>query len=891
MHPAPEVPTGHAGQGTVVFTIVSRNYFHFAINLMASVAEHLPGASRVVAICDEPEGLVSPDTGIELLGIEDIGIAALDAMVVQYSILELNTAIKPFVFSRLFADAAAERVIYFDPDIQLFGSGAPLLKHLHEADVVLTPHLTAPLADDKHPSDISILQSGTYNLGFVAMRRCDDTARLLRWWQAKLERDCVVDIPRGLFTDQKWMDLVPGFCERTVIERHPGWNVAYWNLMHRRVESGPDGFTVNGLPLFFFHFSGYDPRSGSISKHQDRFTLAACAPATQRLFALYTQNLIAAGKERFAAMPYAFAKLADGTPLPDCARRAVRRHLDWSRPRPPLRSAAGAQFVIDFVRQPVDALQPPVSRLALQLYEDRADLQAAFPDMLASRREAFLNWFAERAGPEAGITGGLMQAQATTATVSPGAPVHAPMKGPADPGAAVAAIAALAPAATPAAPTPSSATAPVLPYRLVYRLAWRARHVLRPMTSLAFRQRMREGLLRRAFPVASTTSAPTSPAMTPTVARHPPGVTVIGYVQAESGVGESARSTLRALACSEVTHSVQDYRVGNVSRMGETVDAALANGRQHAISLFHINADQLPAARTFLGEAPFTGTYRIGFWAWELENFPAEWHGAFAHVDEVWVPSSFCQRAIAAVSPVPVLVMPHCVEVPAQLSPDRARFGLRADSVAFLAMADMMSIAGRKNPFAAVQAFRAAFAADDTRVQLIVKIANAHRDVVAHEQIKALVAGHPRILLLDESLDRPMLNRLLDSVDCFVSLHRSEGFGLVIAEAMARGKVVLATDWSGNTDFMNAHNALPVDYELVMLQADAGPYRQGERWAEPSQSDAVAKMRQVVADDGLRARLGVRAREDVRRQLSAPALARLQQARLNWLLRERAAGR
>jgi hypothetical protein len=157
--------------------------------------------------------------------------------------------------------------------------------------VVLTPHLTAPLADDRHPSDLSILQSGTYNLGFVAMRRCDDTARLLRWWQGKLERDCVVDIPRGLFTDQKWMDLVPGFCARTVVERHPGWNVAYWNLAHRQVDPGPSGFTVNGQPLFFFHFSGYDPRSASISKHQDRFTLAACTPATQQLFALYTERL------------------------------------------------------------------------------------------------------------------------------------------------------------------------------------------------------------------------------------------------------------------------------------------------------------------------------------------------------------------------------------------------------------------------------------------------------------------------------------------------------------------------------------------------------------------------------------------------------------------------
>ena len=885
MHRVPEHAASPA-PGAVVFTIVSRNYFHFALNLMASVAQHVPQARRVVAICDELQGLESPDPGIELVGIEELGIPELDTMVVQYTILELNTAIKPFVFSWLLETTDATEVIYFDPDIQLFGSGAPLLQHLQTADVVLTPHITAPLHDDKHPSDLSILQSGTYNLGFIALRRGDDTAALLRWWQAKLKRDCVVDIPRGLFTDQKWMDLVPGFCERTYVERHPGWNVAYWNLLHRQVEATAQGYTVNGLPLFFFHFSGYDPRSGSISKHQDRFTLAGCAPAVQQLFAQYMQSLDAAGKERFAPMPYAFAKLADGTPLPDCARRAIRRHLDWARPLPPLRTATGARFVIDFLTAPVDALQPPVSRLALQLYEDRADLQTAFPDMLATRREAYLNWFAERAGPEAGVAGPLAQASGTAPQVAAPmalAPDNSTAAPPARPDPTGTPL--LAPAAVAAHP----AVAAVAPYRMVYRMAWRARHVLRPLTSLAFRQRMREALLKRAFP--STPRAAAAPAQTAPAAAaaaavtHPPGVTVIGYVQAESGVGESARSTLRALACTGVAHSAQDFRVGNVSRMSETVDASLATGRQHAISLFHINADQLPVARTFLGEAPFTGTYRIGFWAWELENFPAEWHGAFAHVDEVWVPSSFCQRAIAAVSPVPVLVMPHCVEVPAQLAPDRARFGLRPGSVVFLAMADMMSSAGRKNPFAAVQAFRDAFEPGDASVELLVKIANAERDPVAFERLQALVAGHPQIHLLSESLDRAALNVLLDSVDCFVSLHRSEGFGLVIAEAMARGKVVVATGWSGNMDFMNSHNALPVDYRLVTLEADHGPYRKGERWAEPAHEDAVAKLRRVAREPELRRLLSERARQECAAHLSAPAVGALMRSRLTRIQR------
>lgn len=872
---------------TVVFTIVSRNYFHFAITLMASVAEHLPGTRRVVVVCDVTDELVSPDPGVEIVGVEQIGIVAFDRMAVYYTILELNTAIKPSVFRWLLRDAAVDKVIYFDPDIQLYGSGAPLLERLDHADVVLTPHITAPLADDRHPSDLQILQSGTYNLGFLAVRRCADVQALLQWWEGKLERDCVVDIPRGLFTDQKWMDLVPAFCQRTHVERHPGWNVAYWNLMHRRVETQDSVYAVDGQPLFFFHFSGYDPRTGSISKHQDRYAMADCSPAVKLLFARYAEQLGRAGRERWAALPYAYAKLADGTTLPDCARRVLRRHVfsDGAAPVPPLRSAAGAEWLIDFLTAPVDDRQPPVSRLALQLYQDRQDLQDAFPDMLGSRREAYSSWFAERAGPEAGVAGPLARMRGAQGTPAPQPAASTPPRG----------AESAPPAPVPSMPPPALESRNVVaPYRLAYRMAYKARHVLRPLTSLEFRARMRTALLNRAFPVQAGAAVPPPAAATQAgpdehAPARPSGVTVIGYIRAESGVGESARATLRALATTGIAHSVHDFRVGNVSRMGETVDEALASGVQHAVSLFHINADQLPVARTFLGEGPFTGTYRIGFWAWELENFPAQWHGAFGHVDEVWVPSTFCQKAVAAVSPVPVVVMPHAVEIPVQLAPDRERFGLPRDAIVFLAMADMLSSSGRKNPFAAVEAFAAAFGhtagGHTPEVLMLVKIANAERDPEGYARLQALAASCHGIRLFDRSLDRPELNTLLDSVDCFVSLHRSEGFGLVIAEAMARGKVVVATAWSGNMDFMSAANSLPVDYRLVTLDTDHGPYARGERWAEPDLHDAVAKLRQVAGDAALRQRLGERARMDVASALSPAVIGASQRNRLRSVLR------
>lgn len=851
-------PAGAADPArTTVFTIVSRNYLHFALNLMASVARHLPGTRRVVVLCDASDGVPPPPAGVEWLGIDALGIPHLDRMVVQYTILELNTAIKPFVFTHLFGREDADRVVYFDPDIQLYASGEPLLRRLDEAEVVLTPHLTAPLADDRHPSDLAIVQSGTYNLGFLALRRSEQTRALAQWWSRKLERDCVVDIPRGLFTDQKWMDLVPGLYARVHVERDAGWNVAYWNLAHREVQGSVEaGYAVNGRPLFFFHFSGYSPGSRLISKHQDRFTLDTCTPAVRALFADYERDVAAQGRETFARMPYAFAALADGTVLPDCARQLIRQDMDWARPLPDFRSAEGARFLIDYLLTPVDGLQPPLSRLALQLYRSREDLRVAFPDVRGTHRQAYADWFASRAGEEARIPAVLMGAAAPAPATS----------------------AAAAPAATggtavvqPPAGTPLAA----LPFRAAYRLAWNARDLLRPLTTPQMRARLRSYLVKNAYP-----AQPVPPVVKPDAVSLPFGVTVVGYVHAESGVGESARCTLRALACTAVPHAVHDFRDGNVSRMGETVDARLQTGERHAISLFHINADQLPHARASLGDHWFGVPHRIGYWAWELEQFPAEWQGAFDLVDEVWVPSTFCQRAVAEASPVPVLVVPHAVAIPDTVQPDRARFGLRADSVVFLAMADVMSSPERKNPFGAVEAFVRAFGERADGVELVVKVSNGERDPAAMQRLRSLVQGHAGVHLIDDYLDRPALNALIDSVDCFVSLHRSEGFGLVNAEAMARGKVVIATAWSGNMDFMSAANSLPVDFSLQAIGRDIGPYRAEQRWAEPDLDDAATKMRRVAQDGELRRRMGARARADARLQFGPPVVARLIETRL-----------
>ncbi|MEE4193150.1 MAG: hypothetical protein V2I66_16345, partial [Halieaceae bacterium] len=256
---------------TCIFTIVSRNYLHYARTLMNSVEEFAPEAERVVGLCDARGDFDFSGENFSLLEMRDLPIPEIDKFIFRYTILELNTAIKPYVISALF-EQGYDKVIYFDPDIRIYRSLEPMLALLDEHQMLLTPHLTGPLDDDKLPSELNILVSGSYNLGYIGLRNTPDMQRFAHWWEDKLYTDCVVDLERGLFVDQKWMDLAPGMYPGVHIERSPAWNVAYWNLKHRAVTRDAQEYRVNGEPLVFFHFSGFSGEAKLLSKHQDRFT-------------------------------------------------------------------------------------------------------------------------------------------------------------------------------------------------------------------------------------------------------------------------------------------------------------------------------------------------------------------------------------------------------------------------------------------------------------------------------------------------------------------------------------------------------------------------------------------------------------------------------------------
>jgi hypothetical protein len=190
--------------------------------------------------------------------------------------------------------------------------------------MVLTPHLTGPLDNAHRPHEVDILQAGTYNLGFLALGRGKETDRFVAWWQSKLEFNCVVDHAHGLFVDQKWLDLAPGLFDRVTILRHEGYNVAYWNLAHRHLKKADGRYTVNDVPLVFYHFSGLDAKSPErLSKYQDRFRLDQLR-IVEELVTDYLGRVQANGSQTTSNLPYAFDSFSSGERIPDCIRQLYR---------------------------------------------------------------------------------------------------------------------------------------------------------------------------------------------------------------------------------------------------------------------------------------------------------------------------------------------------------------------------------------------------------------------------------------------------------------------------------------------------------------------------------------------------------------------------------------
>jgi glycosyltransferase involved in cell wall biosynthesis len=1015
---------------TAVFTIVSLNYAAFAKTLMESAAEMHPEWDRFVLLvdeCDDPAAL-APEL-FTTVTVDTLPLPKKREFLFRYSIMELNTAAKPYMFSHL-RQQGYQHLVYIDPDILVVNRLDDVERLLNEgATGVLTPHLTAPLDDGLSPSELDIMRAGSFNLGFLALGNGPAADAFIAWWEQKLEYGAVSDPDKGLFTDQKWVDLAPGMFGGFAILRDPGYNVAYWNLPHRPVTHDNGNWQAGGARLRFFHFSGFDPLNPApFSKHQNRLTLDTIG-AARELALHYAGRVIHHGLVECRKIAYAYGKFSNGTPIPSAIRKLYREDADvrFSAGEDPFE---GGDYFIHG-----EAGNLPVILRAVWL--EHTHLQHAFPDPLGINRTAYYHWFAELGGVEIGLPEAFIvpiraaykkareeaEALANTRAME----WKKVEQGPTKPSLWARGLVFLHKRATggrlstqrlteyqkvtgarefcqlgysqfrssrlaqkfglPIIPKPeqdpmlalASFAGPtmVLPIPGVRRHkerfsglyieygqdAWWIGRQARLMvdkvegTEIRLRGKHHQPFHQKVSGKTELTMEigfnddprveitidehdfditvdlqqlpDTWPAILHLVpgvsfvpkelglsndtrrlsvqisdiqigntcvfnaldqakspgssAKSLPGVNVIGYARSEHGVGQSLRQFVASLDACQIPNAIIDFNNNNQSRVEDlSLEKRIVKEPVHGINVFHINADQMPEVEMHLPSHYMT-RYNIGFWHWELPEMLPEHLAGFNSLHEVWVPTGFVQDAVAKRAPIPVVRMPHAISFTISKDATREQFGLPEGKFLFLMMYDFSSYQERKNPQAALDAFDLAFAGKNHDVVLVIKTQNAkfHEDDV--KALKLRLEGRSDVIWINRTMERQQVYDLQFVCDALVSLHRSEGYGLGPAEAMFLGKPVIATNWSGNTEFMNQQNSLPVNYKLVKIKRNLGVYKAGQIWANADVPHAASLMRQIVADTELYKRISNEARRTMTEEYSPEVIGKRILARLEHI--------
>ena len=343
------------------------------------------------------------------------------------------------------------------------------------------------------------------------------------------------------------------------------------------------------------------------------------------------------------------------------------------------------------------------------------------------------------------------------------------------------------------------------------------------------------------------------------------GVTVVGFFRAEFGQGEAARRLVAGLERAGIPVRTLTYdRVPH--RQEHPFEDRAADGF-FATNILCLNAEHLLSFARGEGRELLAGRYSVGLWFWETSRLPPELRPALGYVDEIWVASPFVAEAISAETSKPVLTFPLPVIAPPPSSLTRADLRLAEDAVVFAYVFDFFSTIERKNPLGLIEAFTRAFP-EPGRALLYLKTINGEGARDDLERVRAAAAGRPDIRIDDGYVEADRLAALTRHCDCYVSLHRSEGFGLTIAEAMALAKPVIATGYSGNLAFMDEESGFLVPYSLTTLERAVGPYPAGTVWADPDLDEAARLMRAVVDDPDAARERGARGQQAIRERQS-----------------------
>ena len=364
------------------------------------------------------------------------------------------------------------------------------------------------------------------------------------------------------------------------------------------------------------------------------------------------------------------------------------------------------------------------------------------------------------------------------------------------------------------------------------------------------------------------------------------GVLLVGYPRGEFGIGSLLRLPALAFKEAEIPFGVFDFNPSSqASQNDNRLDEWLTHLPEYSVNIFCIGADQLPLLKKILGKQFFQGHYNILYGAWELSRLPEQLTGCLQGINEIWAMSSFMGQMFRRSTSLPVhdLQLPIVTYQSESICPSQLQ--IPKNNFVFLFMFDFDSHVARKNPEAVIEAFKLAFPGlSSIPVTLVIKSINGERHEKERNRLKNKIGCDSRILQIHEVLPHSINTALMKCCDCYVSLHRSEGFGLTMAEAMLLGKPVITTGYSGNMDFTTTETALLVDYELVPVQPGDYPFSHGEMWAEPNVQQACDYMRDLVKDSTFAKSLAQKGQELIRTSFSTTTMGDRYKKHLSSLL-------
>ncbi len=364
------------------------------------------------------------------------------------------------------------------------------------------------------------------------------------------------------------------------------------------------------------------------------------------------------------------------------------------------------------------------------------------------------------------------------------------------------------------------------------------------------------------------------------------GVLLVGYPRGEFGIGSLLRLPALAFKEAEIPFGVFDFNPSSqASQNDNRLDEWLTHLPEYSVNIFCIGADQLPLLKKILGKQFFQGHYNILYGAWELSRLPEQLTGCLQGINEIWAMSSFMGQMFRRSTSLPVhdLQLPIVTYQSESICPSQLQ--IPKNNFVFLFMFDFDSHVARKNPEAVIEAFKLAFPGlSSIPVTLVIKSINGERHEKERNRLKNKIGCDSRILQIHEVLPHSINTALMKCCDCYVSLHRSEGFGLTMAEAMLLGKPVITTGYSCNMDFTTAETALLVDYKLVPVQPGDYPFSHGEMWAEPNVQQACEYMLNLVKDSTFAKSLAEKGQELIRTSFSTTTMGDRYKKRLSSLL-------